>query len=40
MLLPGVKVNTSATDYYPIKQMWMQRFDGKQWVLFGELIEP
>jgi len=40
MLLPGVKVNTTATDYYPIKQMWMQRFDGKQWVLFGELIEP
>ena len=40
MVLPGVKVNTSPTDYYPIKQMWMQRFDGKQWVLFGDLIEP
>ena len=40
MVLPGVKVNTTSTDYYPIKQMWMQRFDGKQWVLFGDLIEP
>jgi branched-chain amino acid transport system substrate-binding protein len=40
MLLPGVKLNTTATDYYPIKQMKMQKFDGKQWVLFGELIEP
>jgi len=40
MLLPGARVNTTATDYYPIKQMWIQRFDGKQWVLFGDLIEP
>lgn len=40
MLLPGVKVSIAATDYYPIKQMWMQRFDGKQWVLFGDLLEP
>jgi branched-chain amino acid transport system substrate-binding protein len=40
MLLPGVKLNTTATDYYPIKQMKMQKFDGKQWVLFGDLIEP
>jgi len=40
MVLPGVKLNTTASDYYPIKQMWMQRFDGKQWVLFGDLIEP
>jgi ABC-type branched-subunit amino acid transport system substrate-binding protein len=40
MALPGVKLNTAPTDYYPIKQMWMQRFDGKQWVLVGDLIEP
>lgn len=38
MLYPGVKVNTSPTDYHPIKQMMMGRFDGKHWVLFGELI--
>jgi len=40
MALPGVKLNTSPTDYYPIEQMWMQKFDGKQWVLVGDLIEP
>jgi branched-chain amino acid transport system substrate-binding protein len=39
MLLPGVKINTSATDFYPIEQMQLQRFDGKQWLLFGELID-
>jgi len=40
MQIPGVTINTSPTDYYPIKQMWLQRSDGKQWVLFGDLIEP
>jgi branched-chain amino acid transport system substrate-binding protein len=39
MLLPGVKLNTSPTDYFPIEQMQLQRFDGKQWILFGELID-
>ncbi len=39
MLLPGVKINTGPTDFYPIEQMQMQRFDGKQWILFGELID-
>jgi ABC-type branched-subunit amino acid transport system substrate-binding protein len=39
MLLPGVKINTSATDFYPIEQMQLQRFDGKQWILFGDLID-
>jgi ABC-type branched-subunit amino acid transport system substrate-binding protein len=40
MLLPGVRLGTSPTDYQPVEQMQMQRFDGKQWVLFGELISP
>ena len=39
MLLPGVKINTSPTDFYPIEQMQLQRFDGKQWILFGDLID-
>jgi len=39
MLLPGVKINTSPTDYRPIKQMRLAKFDGKRWVLFGDLIE-
>jgi ABC-type branched-subunit amino acid transport system substrate-binding protein len=38
MLLPGIRINTSQTDYLPIKQLRLQRFDGKQWVLFGEVI--
>ena len=32
MLLPGIKVNTSATDYQPIKQAQLRRFDGTRWV--------
>jgi branched-chain amino acid transport system substrate-binding protein len=39
MLLPGIKVNTSATDWYPIKQMQMARFDGQRWILFGKVRE-
>jgi branched-chain amino acid transport system substrate-binding protein len=38
LLLPGIKVSTSATDYFPIKQLQMMRFDGKRWVLFGDVI--
>ena len=38
LLLPGMRINTSATDFYPIEQMQLGRFDGKRWVLFGELI--
>jgi ABC-type branched-subunit amino acid transport system substrate-binding protein len=39
MLLPGIKLNTSATDYHPIEQMQMMRFDGTRWVGFGDLID-
>ena len=38
-LLPGVTVNTSPTDYAPIKQMQMQRFNGERWELFGPIID-
>jgi branched-chain amino acid transport system substrate-binding protein len=38
MLLPGVKINTSPTDYYPVQQLQLMRFDGKRWVRFGELV--
>jgi branched-chain amino acid transport system substrate-binding protein len=37
-LLPGVKINTSATDFAPISQLQMQRFKGEKWELFGEII--
>ena len=39
MLLPGIKINTSPTDFYPLEQMQLARFDGEKWVLFGEIIE-
>jgi ABC-type branched-subunit amino acid transport system substrate-binding protein len=37
--LPGIRINTSPTDYFPIKQLQLMRFDGKRWVRFGELFE-
>ncbi|HZS85317.1 MAG TPA: ABC transporter substrate-binding protein [Stellaceae bacterium] len=37
-LQPGVKITTSPTDFFPIKQMRLQKFDGKAWVPFGEAI--
>lgn len=39
VLLPGIKVNTSPTDFYPIEQMQMRRFDGRIWRLFGPIID-
>jgi branched-chain amino acid transport system substrate-binding protein len=39
VLLPGIKISTSVTDHRPIKAMQLQRWDGKTWVRFGELIE-
>jgi branched-chain amino acid transport system substrate-binding protein len=37
-LLPGVTLNTSPTNYYPIGQMQMYRFDGQHQAPFGEII--
>jgi branched-chain amino acid transport system substrate-binding protein len=38
MLLPGITVSTSASDFAPIKQMQLEKFDGTTWKLFGEVI--
>ena len=38
MLLPGITISTSATDFAPIKQMQLMKFDGETWKLFGEVI--
>jgi branched-chain amino acid transport system substrate-binding protein len=38
MMLPGIKMNTSPTDYFPIENMQMMRWNGKQWVRFGDLL--
>ncbi|MDR3464999.1 MAG: ABC transporter substrate-binding protein [Xanthobacteraceae bacterium] len=37
-LLPGVKINTSPTDFYPIEQLQMIRFKGEKWEPFGPII--
>jgi hypothetical protein len=38
MLLPGIKINTTPTDFAPIKQVQMGKFDGQRWSLFGDLL--
>jgi len=38
LLLPGITVNTSPTDYYPIQAVQLQRFKGETWELFGEVM--
>ena len=38
MLLPGIAINTSATDFYPIKQMQMTKFNGEHWERIGPVV--
>ncbi|QQO14563.1 ABC transporter substrate-binding protein [Bradyrhizobium diazoefficiens] len=37
--LPGIKANTSATDYRVNKQLQMMKFNGERWELFGPILE-
>lgn len=37
-LLPGIKVNTSSTDFAPISQMQLIKFKGDTWERFGEIL--
>lgn len=39
MLLPGIKINTSATDFAPISSLQLMKFKGDKWVLFGDIID-
>jgi branched-chain amino acid transport system substrate-binding protein len=36
--LPGLLLNTSPTNHGPLSMLRMTRFDGKQWIGFGEPI--
>jgi branched-chain amino acid transport system substrate-binding protein len=38
MALPGIVLSTSATDFAPIKQMQLMKFNGETWQLFGEVL--
>src|SRR5512138_505311 len=37
-LLPGIKVNTSPTDFAPISSVQLIRFKGETWERFGEIL--
>jgi len=37
-VLPGITINTSATDFAPIKQFQLRKFKGERWELFGDVI--
>jgi len=38
LLLPGITINTSPTDFYPIQAVQLARFDGENWKLFGDVL--
>lgn len=38
MMLPGIKWNTSADDFFLIESAQLARFDGKEWVRFGQIL--
>src|SRR5471032_930830 len=38
LLLPGIKINTSPTDFYPIQSVRLAQFDGATWALFGDVL--
>ena len=40
LLLPGIKVDTSPTDFYPIQCEQLSKFDGEKWARFGDVICP
>jgi branched-chain amino acid transport system substrate-binding protein len=39
MMLPGQLINTSPTNFSPIRQMQLATFTGESWDLFGDLIQ-
>jgi branched-chain amino acid transport system substrate-binding protein len=39
LALPGIKINTSATDYRVHKQLQMMKFNGERWEMFGPILE-
>jgi branched-chain amino acid transport system substrate-binding protein len=38
MVLPGITVSTSPTDYYPVQAVQLSRFKGESWDLFGDIM--
>ena len=38
VLLPGIKINTSPTDFAPLSSLQLMKFKGEKWELFGDVI--
>jgi hypothetical protein len=38
-LLPGVRIQTSPNDYYPMDRVKLARYDGSHWQFFGKLVK-
>ncbi|MSP75767.1 MAG: branched-chain amino acid ABC transporter substrate-binding protein [Rhodospirillaceae bacterium] len=38
LLLPGITVSTSPTDFYPVQAVQLSRFKGESWELFGDVL--
>jgi ABC-type branched-subunit amino acid transport system substrate-binding protein len=38
VLLPGITINTSPTDFAPISQLQLMKFKGEKWDLFGDIV--
>jgi len=38
LVLPGITVSTSPTDFYPVQAIRLARFKGESWELFGEVL--
>jgi branched-chain amino acid transport system substrate-binding protein len=39
VLLPGITVSTSPTNYHPVQDLQLERWDGSTWVRFGGVID-
>ena len=39
MVLPGITIDTSPTDFAPLEQMRMVRFNGQTWSQFGPVLD-
>jgi branched-chain amino acid transport system substrate-binding protein len=38
-LIPGIRLKTTQTDFYPIEQVQMMRFTGERWEVFGPILD-
>lgn len=39
IMLPGIRIKTSSTDFYPVEAMQLMTFDGHNWNVMGDIID-